>query len=138
MTIRFPVVGIGLVWAAIWAILAMFAGTVLQFAAPGQIDPGEEPRVLAPMIALAGLICGVVFAGLLSIVMRPRPVLKSPLVRAAICGAFVTAALPIVMGKDAGQMLLTAPLGAFSAVASVVIVKKWAAWRSRPHSLRTS
>ncbi len=111
---------IGLIWGVLWAALAMIAGTIIGIIDPADIDPGEEPIVLAPMIGLVGFICGVVFGALVS---TAEPSLS----RVVFWGILVAAALPLVAGKAIPEMLVTIPLGALSAVASVALVRKWTA-----------
>ncbi len=119
--------GIGLVWGILWAVLAIVVGTVIGVIDPDQIDRGEEPVLLAPMIGLVGFICGVVFGALVSTAERGEPILDLPRIRVAMWGILVAAALPLVIGKGVPEMLVTVPLGAVSALASVAIVRKWAA-----------
>jgi hypothetical protein len=45
-------------------------------------------------------------------------------------GILVSAAFPLLTGKDIGQMLIIGSLGAVSAMASVAIVRKWVRGRS--------
>lgn len=123
--------GIGLIWGILWAALAIIIGTVIGVIRPDDIDPGEEPIVLAPMIGLVGFSCGAVFGSLLSIVERRKTIRELPLVRVAMWGILVSAALPLVMGKGIPEMLVTGPVGAVSAMASVAIVQNWVGWRSR-------
>lgn len=126
--------GIGLIWGILWAALAAASGTVIGLIDPEDIDPGEEPIVLAPMIGLVGLICGVVFGSLLPIVERRKTILELPLMRVAMWGILVSAALPLATGKGIPEMLVTGPLGAVSAIASAVIVQNRLGWRSRLRS----
>lgn len=118
---------VGLIWGILWAALAMIVGTIIGFIDPDQIDPGEEPLVLAPMIGLVGFICGVAFGALLSIAERRKPFLDPPLIRGTMWGILVAAALPLVAGKDIGNMLVTVPVGAVSALVSLAIARKWTA-----------
>lgn len=122
---------IGLVWGILWAVLAITVGTAIGVIVPGQIDPGEEPIVLAPMIGLVGLICGIVFGSLLSIVERRKTIPELPLIRVAMWGILVSVALPLVAGKGIPEMLVTGPVGAVSAMVSVAMVENWLRWRSR-------
>jgi hypothetical protein len=122
---------IGLVWGILWAVLAITVGTAIGVIVPGQIDPGEEPIVLAPMIGLVGLICGIVFGSLLAIVERRKTIPELPLIRVAMWGILVSVALPLVAGKGIPEMLVTGPVGAVSAMVSVAMVENWLRWRSR-------
>lgn len=120
---------IGLVWGALWVTLTLIVGTLVQTLFPGQIDRGEEPIVLAPMIGLTGIVCGVVFGALLAIVERRRGML--PLIQVALWGIVVGAALPLVFGKDVGNAVVTAPVGAISALLSMSLVHRLANQGSR-------
>lgn len=107
---------IGVIWALLWVALAMIAGTIIGIIDPADIDPGEEPLTLAPMIGLAGLLCGLVFAALAS-----RSEFR--LSRVIVWGVLVGVALPLVAGKGLPEIFVTAPLGAISAMASIAIVR---------------
>ena len=119
--------GIGLIWGILWVALAISVGTILGMIDPDEIDPGEEPIVLAPMIGLVGFICGVIFGALVSTTERGRPILDVPLSRVAMWGILVSTALPLLTGKGVPEMLVTVPVGALSAMVSVAIVRKWTA-----------
>lgn len=119
------VLGIGLIWGLLWAALAITVGTLIGVIDPGDIEPGEEPTVLAPIIGLAGFVCGVAFGARVTTARRGEP----PRMRVALWGILVAAALPLVTGKGIPEMIVTVPLGAMSAMASVAIVRKWTALR---------
>lgn len=123
--------GIGLIWGAIWAVLAIVVGTAVGVLDPGQIDPGEEPIALAPVIGLAGFGCGFVFASILALVQRQKSAVELPLIGTATWGILVSAAFPVLMGKGVPEMLVTIPVGAVSAMASVVIAQRWLTLRGR-------
>jgi len=97
----------GLIWGVLWVALGILAGTIIGIVDPHEIDPGEKPVVLAPMIGLVGFICGVAFGALLSTAKKGEPFYSLPSSRAAMGGILVAAALPIVAGKrrsrDAGH-----------------------------------
>jgi hypothetical protein len=116
--------GIGLIWGILWAALAIIVGTIIGVIDPDDIGPGEEPIVLAPRIGLVGFICGVAFGALVSTAERGKPITDLPLTRVAMWGILVAAALPLVIGMAIPEMLVTVPLGAVSAMASVAIVRK--------------
>jgi hypothetical protein len=125
--------GIGLIWGILWSLLALTIGTAIGLIDPADIDPGEEPIVLAPIVGLVGFIGGVVFAALVSTAERGEPIHDIPLIRVALWGVLVAAAVPLVNGKVLPEVLVTIPLGAISALLSVGIVRKWpprsSAWR---------
>ena len=119
--------GIGLIWGVLWASLAMIIGIIIGIIDPSDIDPGEEPIVLAPLIGLAGFVCGGVFVALVSIAEKRQPMLELSPIRVAMWGVLVSAALALVTGKGMPEMLITVPLCAMSAMASVAIMRTWAA-----------
>lgn len=124
------VLGIGLTWGTLWAVLAVSAIPVIGAVDPAQIDQGEGPRDLVSLIGLAGFICGLAFSSLLFIAEQRRTILGLPLIRVAIWGSLVSAAVPLVMGKGIPEMLVTVPLGAVSAMVSVAVVRAWVRWLS--------
>ena len=124
------VISIGLVWSTLWAALAIAVGTIIGIIDPAQIDPGEEPIVLAPVIGLAGLICGVLFCALLSAGERGKPVVDASLIRIVMWGILVSAAIPILTGKGLPELFVIVPLGVVSAVGSIAIIRRWGALAS--------
>jgi len=117
----------GLVWGTLWAALAIAVGTIIEIIDPAQIDPGEEPIVLAPVIGLAGFICGVLFCALLSAGERGKPVVEASPIRIVISGILISAAIPILGGKGLPDLLVIVPLGVLSALGSIAIVLRWCA-----------
>jgi len=120
------VLGIGLTWGIVWAAVTISVGMIIGVVDPDSIDPGEEPIVLGPMVGLVGFISGLVFSGLLSIAERRKTIIELSLSRVAMWGILVSAALPLLTGKDIRMMLFLGPLGAVSALASVAIARRWA------------
>ena len=118
---------VGLVWAALWAALAIAVGTTIGIIDPAQIGPGEEPIVLAPAIGLAGFICGVLFCALLSAGERGKPVVDASLIRIVLWGILVSAAIPVLAGKGLPELFVIVPLGVVSALGSIAIVRRWRA-----------
>lgn len=122
---------IGLVWAVVWAAIAMMVGTVIGFIDPNDIGPGDAPIALAPMIGFVGLIGGIVFAIILAIAERRRTTPELPLIQVAMWGVLVSAMIPFVMGMGIPEVFVTAPVGALSAMGSVALVQFWV--ERRPH-----
>jgi len=116
---------VGLIWGLLWATLAIVAGTAIGFLDPADIGPGEEPLVLAPVIGLVGLACGLVFAALVAAVEKRQAIFDAPLARICVWGMLVCAALPLVFGKGLPEILIAIPLGALSAIASVASLRRW-------------
>lgn len=119
-------VSIGLIWSVLWAATAVIAGTIIGLVDPGQIDPGEAPLVLAPAIGLVGFLCGCAFAGLASIPRGAEHLAAVPLTRVVLWGIAVAGVVPVVTGKIIPEVLVIAPLGAVSAMASLTIVRRFA------------
>lgn len=115
--------GISLSWGFFWAVLTIFVGTVFGLVDPADIGVGEEPIVLAPIIGFVGLLCGGVFGTLLYIFERQKTARDLSLIRVALWGSLVSAALPLVMGKGVSEMIVTVPVGALSALLSVSLLR---------------
>jgi hypothetical protein len=122
---------IGLAWGALWVTLTLVVGTLVQTLVPGQIDRGEEPIVLAPMIGLTGIVCGTLFAGLLLIVGWGRS-RELPALAIVAWGLLVGVALPLAIGKDVGNAVVTAPVGALSALVSLGLLHRWTSGHLAP------
>ena len=118
--------GIGLTWGIVWAAVMIAVGMITEVVDPDSIDPGEEPIVLGAMVGLVGFISGLVFGGLLSIAERQKTISDLSLSRVAMWGILVSAAFPLLAGKDIRMMLFLGPLGAVSALTSVALARRWA------------
>ena len=118
--------GIGLTWGIVWAAVMIAVGMIIEVVDPDSIDPGEEPIVLGAVVGLVGFISGLVFGGLLSIAERQKTISDLSLSRVAMWGILVSAAFPLLAGKDIRMMLFLGPLGAVSALASVALARRWA------------
>ena len=118
--------GIGLTWGIVWAAVMIAVGMIIEVVDPDSIDPGEEPIVLGAMVGLVGFISGLVFGGLLSIAERQKTISDLSLSRVAMWGILVSAAFPLLAGKDIRMMLFLGPLGAVSALTSVALARRWA------------
>lgn len=118
--------GIGLTWGIVWAAVMIAVGMIIEVVDPDSIDPGEEPIVLGAVVGLVGFISGLVFGGLLSMAERQKTISDLSLSRVAMWGILVSAAFPLLAGKDIRMMLFLGPLGAVSALASVALARRWA------------
>ena len=118
--------GIGLTWGIVWAAVMIAVGMIIEVVDPDSIDPGEEPIVLGAVVGLVGFISGLVFGGLLSIAERQKTISDLSLSRVAMWGILVSAAFPLLAGKDIRMMLFLGPLGAVSALTSVALARRWA------------
>lgn len=124
-TLRYPrtLVSVPLIWGILWASVAVVVGTTIAAIDPSQIDAGEGPIELAPVIGLVGFICGVAFGALLLATGRMEEIFHSPLTRFILPGMVIAAAVPLVSGKIFPEVLVTALLGAVSAAASIAIMQ---------------
>ena len=118
--------GIGLTWGIVWAAVMIAVGMIIEVVDPDSIDPGEEPIVLGAVVGLVGFISGLVFGGLLSMAERQKTISDLSLSRVAMWGILVSAAFPLLAGKDIRMMLFLGPLGAVSALTSVALARRWA------------
>ena len=121
---RSALVGITVVWGILWAAMTIVVGTIITFVDPAQIDAGEAPIVLAPIIGLIGLTCGLAFAVLVSF-PRPEWIVDVPLQRAVLWGMAIAALVPVLSGKVIPEILVIAPLGAASAMVSIAVARRW-------------
>ena len=112
-----------LTWGLAWSAMALLLGAAFRAIDPADVGPGEGALDLLPGILLAGLACGATFVALVAVVER-RGLAVVPLLRAAAWGSAIGAALPLVLGKGLPEAIVTAPLGALSALVSVAIVRK--------------
>ena len=120
--------GVGLIWGLLWIVLALIAGAFVAFIDPADIDPGEEPIVLAPIIGMVGFLCGVAF-GFLSTAGKPGPMMTRSL-QVIVSGVLVAAAVPFLTGKILPEVLIMIPVGVLSAIVSVAIAPKWVSIRA--------
>ncbi len=99
---------VGLTWGVVWAALALLVGAVIGFIDPAQIDSGEQPIALAPIIGLVGLGCGLIYAPVVALA-DPRRVHR------ALLGLAIGAVLPLLLGQGLAEMIVTALAGALAA-----------------------
>jgi hypothetical protein len=94
---------------------------------PQEIDPGEGPGKVLPILGLVGFLSGLGFAFLLSLAERRTGLHELSLMRVAFWGLLGSAAIPLLLGRDAGNGWVTGPMGAIFATASVAIARRGAA-----------
>ena len=118
------VLGIGVIWSVAWA--AIFAGLALVVGVfdPDSIDPGEAYIRISGIGAFFGFVSGAAFAVLLSVADGRRLLRDLSPIRAALWGAFATAAFPLLTGVDDRMVFLVCPIGAVFAAASVAVARK--------------
>lgn len=118
------VMGIGLTWGILWAAIGTAVALVIGVLDPDSIDPGESPIIMGAIIGFVGLVSGVGFGILLSVGESRKAIRDLSLSRAAMWGILGSAALPLLTTMDNGLILITCPLGAAFAAASVAIARK--------------
>lgn len=116
-------IGVGLTWGFLWAIIIVAIGAVIWTVDPDSIDPGEGPLFAAAVVGFQGLVAGVGFGLLLAFTEVRKKILDLSLIRVAIWGLLASAALPFVTGMPIGMLWFVCLLGAGSATASVAIAR---------------
>jgi len=118
------VLGTGLTWAAIWAAFGAAAWGIVRVVNPGSIDAGEGLLVAATTLAVAGFISGTGFAVALSLAERRHSLKDLSLPRVALWGALGSAIIPLLTQVDNSMIIITCPLGAAIAAATVAIARR--------------
>jgi hypothetical protein len=116
--------GIGLSWAAIWAIFGLSIGFAVLYFDPASIDQGEDPVSMARLLATVGFICGTIFSGVFAFAERNTALRDMSLWRAAFWGALGGIALPLLTTMNDQVIFNTAPLGAMSATLLVAMARR--------------
>ena len=119
----FSFISVGLLWAVLWAGLALAAGALIAFVDPSEIEVGEEPLVLAPVVGLAGFVCGVIFRAVRLAATRTH-IGEDSLLNIAATGAAVSAAVPLVAGKGLPELLVIVPVGVICALATNIVARR--------------
>ena len=119
-------VSIGVAWAVLWMVIGLLLLAGFGVFRPQEIDPGEGPGKVLPILGLVGFLSGLGFAALLSLAERRTRLHELSPARAALWGLLGSAAIPLLMGNDASNGWLTGPMGAIFAAASVAIARRGA------------
>jgi uncharacterized membrane protein len=117
-------VSIGVAWGLLWVAIGLILIALIGVFRPQEIDPGEGPGKVLPILGLVGFLSGLGFAGLLSLAERRTRLHELSLTRVALWGLLGSAAIPLVMGTDGSMGWLTGPMGAIFATASVAIARR--------------
>jgi hypothetical protein len=117
------VLKISLLWGIAWALLAAAAAVVIGIVRPQEIDAGEGPIDVAPILGRVGLIAGAAFALLLAIAERGRRMSEIPFLRAVLWGTIAAALYPLLTDRVL-EVFVLAPFGALLAWAHVAIARK--------------
>jgi hypothetical protein len=119
-------VTIGVIWALLWIAIGLILLAIVRVVRPQEIETGEGPGTVLPILGLVGFLSGLGFAGLLSVAERRTGLHELSLTRVALWGLLGSAAIPLLMGADVGNGWLTGPMGAIFATASVAIARRGA------------
>ena len=119
-------VAIASLWGALFAAIAAVLAFVIGVVSPEQIDAGEGAARVALIFGLAGFLSGLGFAGLLYWSEQGRGIQELSLGRVALWGALGAAAVPALLGADAGEGWITGTLGGLFAAGSVAIARRGA------------
>jgi hypothetical protein len=117
------VAAIVLTWGAVWVATVLVIGLVVKIVDPASIDPGEGPLVMITTFGGVGLAAGALFAALLLVVERGRPILDLRPLRAALWGALAAVPWPFVTTAHDNMLVILCPLGALSGVASIALAR---------------
>lgn len=113
-------IGNALVWGAAWAtVTALFWGgwLLLGFGGVPVAQVGLWLSVMCLVSGVSGVVTGLLFSLYLGVVHRDSGVLDLSVVRSALAGAVVAAAIPVLMNVVwlASIDFAIAPIGAFTA-----------------------
>jgi len=118
------VLGVALTWGFLWWAIGLTVGLVIGVVDPDSIDPGEEPIVVGWIIGFVGFLSGLAFGLLLSLAEHRKTVLDLSLPRVALWGILGAAAPLLLTGMPDGMVVVTCPLGAIFAAASVAVARR--------------
>jgi hypothetical protein len=116
--------GMAAIFSILWIVVGTTIWTILAYFFPGDIAPDEGPRRFLPIFALLGFLCGLGFSTIVMLTERNNSIDKLSTLRMALWGAIGSALIPILMGANPNMWLLTAPMGALFASASVAIARR--------------
>ena len=120
--------GVGLSWAILWALVIFAIGTVIGIFDPASIDAGEEPwRMALTIVAPVGFVSGLLFGGLLMGAEGKKSIRELSLWRVALWGAIGGALLPLLTPMNDAVLFNTVPLGAIASTLTVALARRGAA-----------
>ena len=115
------VLGIGLVWGSLWALLFAALAVVLGLVAPAQVE-GDGPIWVGAIMGAVGLVSGLAFGVYFALVESGKALSNLSLWRAAMGGILASAVYPLVTGRIP-EMVVTCTLGMVTAVLLVAIAR---------------
>jgi hypothetical protein len=132
------VLGIGLAWAILWTTLWAIVVVIIGIVDPDSIDPGEGPMVAVAILGPMGLLSGVAFGALSSIVAHGRTSADLSLMRAAALGILGSAIVQLAylghgdqgLAANIKMALLFSVIGGGITVVWLVISRSWSRRRS--------
>ena len=127
--------GIALTWGILWAAFGALLTLVVMVLSPEQVDAGEGPAKVATVLGLVGFLSGLGFAGLLHLGEKRRSIRELSLGRVALWGALGAAAIPALVGANAGEGWFSGLLGGVFAAASVAVARRSAIREGEQHEL---
>lgn len=116
--------GMGVAWAAAWALVFAALAAIAGLVDPASIDPGEGLIRVGAIGAVFGFVSGTAFAVLLSWTEARRAIRSLSLGRAAVWGALATAIYPLATVVDNSMVFLVSPIGASLAAAAVAAAQR--------------
>ncbi len=116
--------GIGVTWAVSWAGIGLILGVILRVLRPQDFDEGESIGKAVMIFGVIGFLSGLGFSLLLSLGERRGSVNELSLWRVAIWGLLGGVGIPLLMGTDGSMAVMTGPLGALFATASVAAARR--------------
>ena len=116
--------GIAVTWGSLWAAIGVVLALAIGFLRPEEIDPGEGPVNVAPILGLVGFLSGLGFSALLYMGEKRRTIRELSLGRVALWGALGAAAIPALMGAPIGEGWWTGTLGGLFAAGSVALARR--------------
>ena len=116
--------GIGVTWGVLWAMIGVALVLVTRAFDPGSVDAGEGAVTVGRVLGFAGFVSGVAFGTLLSIAERRRELRELALWRAGLWGALGAAVIPLLTAADDKMVILTCPLGLLFATTSILLARR--------------
>lgn len=116
--------GIGVTWAVGCAGLGLILGIILSVLRPQDFGEGESIGKAVVIFGVIGFLSGLGFSLLLYLGERRRSVNELSLWRVAIWGLLGGVGIPLLMGTDGSMAVMTGPLGALFATASVAAARR--------------